>query len=76
MVVGIVDSDASMYVNYVIQTADGKKFCTQMDAKRRGNRHALMQMALESGRLVMVVGGINSYLRAFALGADAHGMVR
>ncbi|SAL77415.1 hypothetical protein AWB71_05459 [Caballeronia peredens] len=76
LVVGIVDSDASMYVNYVIQTADGKKFCAQMDAKRRRNRDVLMQMALESGRHVMVVGGINSYLRTAALGTDGHGVVK
>ncbi|SAK97415.1 hypothetical protein [Caballeronia ptereochthonis] len=76
LVVGIIDSDASMYVNYLVQTVEGAKYCTQMDIRRRHNRNALMRMALESGRPVMVVGGINSYLRSSAVGTDGHGVVK
>ena len=65
-VVQIVDSDASAYVNYLVQTPDGAQYCAQMDARRRRNRNALLRMALESGRPVMMIGGINSYLTSAA----------
>lgn len=65
-VVQIVDSDASLYVNYLVQTLDGAQHCAQMDARRRRNRNALLRMALESGRPVMLIGGINSYLTSAA----------
>ncbi|SPB16178.1 hypothetical protein NOV72_03378 [Caballeronia novacaledonica] len=72
VVVRIVDSDASVYVNYLVQAPDGKQYCAQMDVRRRGNRDALLRLALESGRFVMVFGGINSYVKAAVVGAPGH----
>jgi hypothetical protein len=72
----IIDSDASAYINYVILGSDGVTYCTQMDAKRRKNRNALMRIALESARHVTVIGGINSYLRCTAVGNEAFGVVK
>ena len=54
VVVRIIDSDASVYANYLVQTADGTQYCGQMDVRRRRNRDALLRRALESGRSVMV----------------------
>ncbi|WP_321799892.1 hypothetical protein [Caballeronia sp. J97] len=68
----IVDSDASVYVNFVIQTREGPRYCAQMDARRRRNRNALLRMALESGRTVMLISGINSYVRTAVIGMDPH----
>lgn len=68
VIVGIIDSDASVYVNYLVQAPDGTQYCAQMDTRRRRNRHALLCMALESGRSMMVAGGINSYVRTAVIG--------
>ncbi|KXV04186.1 hypothetical protein CR51_14340 [Caballeronia megalochromosomata] len=72
VVVRIVDSDSAAYVNYLLQAPDGTQYCAQMDVRRRPNRHALLRMALESGRSVMMVGGINSYVRTAVVGAAGH----
>jgi hypothetical protein len=70
IVVRIIDSDASAFINYVIRASDGVIYCAQMDVRRRRNRNNLMHMALESGRAVTVIGGINSYLRCTAVGSE------
>lgn len=75
-VIRIIDSDASVYINYVILGSDGVTYCAQMDARRRKNRNALMRMALESAQPVTVIGGINSYLRCAAVGNEAFGVVK
>ena len=75
VIVRIIDSDASVYVNYLVQTRDGTQYCAQMDVRRRHNRHALIRLALESGRFVMLVGGINSYVRTAVVGAPGHALV-
>ncbi|WP_250514476.1 hypothetical protein [Caballeronia sp. INDeC2] len=72
VVVRIVDSDASVYVNYLLQSPDGTQSCAQMDVRRRRNRDALLRLALESGRSVMVVGAINSYVKTAVVGAPGH----
>ncbi|SAL52436.1 hypothetical protein AWB73_05549 [Caballeronia turbans] len=74
VVVRIIDSDASVYANYLVQTADGTQYCGQMDVRRRRNRDALLRLALESGRSVMVIGGINSYVKAAMVGAPSHAL--
>ncbi|SAK62068.1 hypothetical protein AWB80_02737 [Caballeronia pedi] len=72
VVVRIVDSDASAYINYLIQAADGAQYAAQMDNRRRRNRDALIRLAVESGRSVMLVGGINSYVRSAVIGTESH----